>query len=411
MTLVQAISVLLVFTAVLLYVNHRWVGLPASVGVMLLSSLFSLGLLLSHHLGLSTAAYAEEILGRMEFNKLLLDWVLCFLLFAGAFHVDLSELLKSKWMVGFLATFGVLASTLLVGLALWLGLGLFGVELPLVFCFLFGALISPTDPISVLSIMRDVGIHKSVETQITAESLFNDGVGVVAFIVISSMAFAEAEVGVAAASLLFVKEMVGGILLGAGMGYVGCRLLSKIDDHQVEILLTLALVIGGYSLAGALGVSSPIAVVVAGLIVGHGGRAFAIGQETRSRLDTFWALLEKSLNSFLFVLIGLEFLLIPFRGPAVAAGLLAVLLVLGVRLIGVGAPVLALKPWGKFSPHTIKIMTWGGLRGGISIALALSLPAGPERDFILTITYVIVLFSILVQGLTMGRLIAWTKAN
>ncbi len=411
MTVIQAISILLVFTAVLLYVNHRWVGLPAAIGVMLLSSLFSLCLLISHHLGFGIAEYAEQILARMDFSKLLVDGVLCFLLFAGAFHVDLSDLLKSKWIVGILATFGVLASTLLVGLALWLSLGLFGIELPLIFCFLFGALISPTDPIAVLSVMRDLGMPKPLETEIVSESLFNDGVGVVAFIVVSSMAFAQTEVGLPAASLLFLKEVLGGALLGVGMGYVGCRLLSEIDDYQVEILLTLALVMGGYSLGSAVEVSAPIAVVVAGLIIGHSGRTFAIKQSTRTRLDTFWSLLDKSLNSVLFALIGLELLLIPFHGPSVAVGLFAILLVLGVRLIGVSLPVLALKPLGAFSPHSIKIMTWGGLRGGISIALALSLPAGAERDFILTATYIIVLFSVLVQGLTMRRLIAWTKAT
>ena len=410
MTLIQVITILLAFTSALLYVNHRWVGLPAASGVMLLSSVFSLGWLLSHHLGFNTHAYAEEVLLQIDFNELLMEGVLSILLFAGAFHIDLSELSKSKWTVGSLATFGVLASTVLTGLALWLCLDLFGIELPLIFCFLFGALISPTDPISVLAIMRNAGAPKAVETQIAAESLFNDGVGVVAFIFVSSLAFAQADIGFASASLLLVREVVGGALLGLGMGYVGSRLLSDIDDYQLEILLALALVMGGYSLASALGASSPIAVVVAGLIVGHSGRPFAIRKPTRRRIGAFWALLDKSLNSVLFVLIGLEFLLIPFHAPAVLAGLCAIPLVLGVRCLSVSLPVWLLKPWRNFSPHTIKILTWGGLRGGISLALALSLPAGPERDLILTITYIVIMFSILVQGLTIGKVIARTKA-
>ena len=410
MTLIQVITILLAFTSALLYVNHRWVGLPAASGVMLLSSVFSLGWLLSHHLGFNTHAYAEEVLLQIDFNELLMEGVLSILLFAGAFHIDLSELSKSKWTVGSLATFGVLASTVLTGLALWLCLDLFGIELPLIFCFLFGALISPTDPISVLAIMRNAGAPKAVETQIAAESLFNDGVGVVAFIFVSSLAFAQADIGFASASLLLVREVVGGALLGLGMGYVGSRLLSDIDDYQLEILLALALVLGGYSLASALGASSPIAVVVAGLIVGHSGRPFAIRKPTRRRIGAFWALLDKSLNSVLFVLIGLEFLLIPFHAPAVLAGLCAIPLVLGVRCLSVSLPVWLLKPWRNFSPHTIKMLTWGGLRGGISLALALSLPAGPERDLILTITYIVIMFSILVQGLTIGKVIARTKA-
>ena len=410
MTLIQVITILLVFTSALLYVNHRWVGLPAASGVMLLSSVFSLGWLLSHHLGFNTYAYAEEVLLQIDFNELLMEGVLSILLFAGAFHIDLSELSRSKWTVGSLATFGVLASTVLTGLALWLCLDLFGIELPLIFCFLFGALISPTDPISVLAIMRNVGAPKAIETQIASESLFNDGVGVVAFIFVSSLAFAQTDIGFASASLLLVREVVGGALLGLGMGYVGSRLLSDIDDYQLEILLALALVLGGYSLASALGASSPIAVVVAGLIVGHSGRPFAIRKPTRRRIGAFWALLDKSLNSVLFVLIGLEFLLIPFHAPAVLAGLCAIPLVLGVRCLSVSLPVWLLKPWRNFSPHTIKILTWGGLRGGISLALALSLPAGPERDLILTITYIVIMFSILVQGLTIGKVIARTKA-
>ena len=410
MTFIQVVTILLVFTAVLLYVNHRWVGLPAASGVMLLSSIFSLGWLFSHHLGFNTYAYAEEVLRQIDFNELLMEGVLSILLFAGAFHIDLSELSKSKWTVGFLATFGVLASTVLIGLALWLCLGFFGIELPLVLCFLFGALISPTDPISVLAIMRNVGAPKPLETQIASESLFNDGVGVVAFIFVSSLAFAQADVGFASASLLFVREVVGGALLGVGMGYVGCRLLREINDYQVEILVTLALVMGGYHLATAIEASSPIAVVIAGLIIGHGGRSFAIRRFTRRRLGAFWALLDKSLNSILFVLIGLEFLRIPFHAPAVAAGLCAIPLVLGVRCIGVSLPVWLLGHWQEFSPHTIKILTWGGLRGGISLALALSLPEGAERDFILTITYVIILFSILVQGLTIGKIVARAKS-
>ena len=409
MTFEQVVSILLCCTAALMYVNHRWLGLPTAIGILLLSSVFSLCWLLSHHLGFNTSRYAERMLGQIDFNRLLMDGLLSFMLFAGAFHVNLSDLARSKWTVAFLATFGVLASTLMVGLGLHLGLELVGIQLPLVFCFLFGALISPTDPISVLPIMRDVGAPRPLETKIACESLLNDGIGVVAFILVSSLAFAQTELGVESTLWLFGREAFGGLALGLGMGWLGRRLLGGIDDFQLEILLSLALVMGGYGLASALGASSPIAVVAAGLMIGQGRGGFAIKKRARKRLKAFWSLLDKSLNAMLLMLIGLEFLMIPFHVPSVLTGLFAILLVLGVRLLGVSLPVLAFRSRESFGPHAIKIMTWAGLRGGISVALALSLPSGDARDFILTVTYMIVLFSILVQGLTMNRLVAWTQ--
>lgn len=409
MTILQIISLLITFTALLSYVNHRWVGLPTTIGVMFLGILFSLLLLLSEQLGFGTAGHAKDILGQVNFDETLMQGMLSFLLFAGALHVDLSELAKNKWIIGALATFGVLLSTLLVGFSTWHALGFLGIELPLVFCLLFGALISPTDPIAVLSILKSAGASRSLEIKITGESLFNDGVGIVVFIIVSSVAFAHMEPTVASVSLLFVEEAVGGALLGAALGWLGCQMLGKIDEYKVEVLLTLALVMGGYSFANLIHVSGPIAVVIAGLIIGNHGRINTMSERTRRHLDAFWELVDEILNAVLFVLIGLEILLIPFHLQTVGAGFLAILLVLCARFISVSLPVLALQRRREFSPHAIKILTWGGLRGGISIALALSLPPGGEREIILTITYIIVMFSILAQGLTMGKLIQWTQ--
>ncbi len=333
--------------------------------------------------------------------------MLSFLLFAGALHVNLSDLADQKWLVGLLAVFGTLTSTALVGGAFYLLVQLFGIQLDLIYCLLFGALISPTDPIAVMGILKSVGAPKSLETKITGESLFNDGVGVVVFVVILGMAVGGAEVDVAPADIaaLFAKEALGGIVFGLILGGLGYWMLSQVDDYTVEILVTLAIVMGGYAFALALHTSGPIAMVVAGLLIGNHGRLFAMSERTRERLDTFWELIDEVLNAVLFVLIGLEILLLTFDPNYAYIGVIAIPLVLACRFVCVGLPIKVLSLGRTFSPGVVRILTWGGLRGGISIALALSIPAGPERELILAVTYAIVVFSILVQGLTVGKLI------
>jgi CPA1 family monovalent cation:H+ antiporter len=281
-------------------------------------------------------------------------------------------------------------------------LSLLGFNIAFIYCLLFGALISPTDPIAVLGILKKVDTPKSLETKIVGESLFNDGVGVVIFLILLEMAGSGHEIGVGRIFMLFVQEAIGGGLLGFAAGMLAYWMLKQVDNYQVEILITLGLVTGGYALADALHLSAPIAIVVAGLLIGNHGRSFAMSEDTRQNLDTFWELADEVLNAVLFLLIGLEVMVLSYTWMSFTGALLAIVIVLSARLISVSVPIFLLKRVRSFSPNVVKILTWGGLRGGISIALALSLPVGGERDVLLAITYGIVVFSILVQGLTIS---------
>jgi CPA1 family monovalent cation:H+ antiporter len=330
--------------------------------------------------------------------------MLGFLLFAGALHVNLGDLLQQKWVISSLATAGLLISTLIVASLTWILLRSLGLDLPFIYCLLFGALISPTDPIAVLGILKNANAPKSLETKITGESLFNDGVGVVVFIVLLDVVRGGHEIDAGDVVLFFLQEAVGGAVFGLATGFLVYWMLKSVDNYPVEILLTMALVTGTYALAETLHLSAPIAVVVAGLLIGNQGRALAMSEKTCEHLDSFWELVDEILNAVLFVLIGLEILVLQFNLSYLLAGLAAILLVLAARWVSVGIPISLLRLRREFSPNVVKIMTWGGLRGGISVALALSLPSGPERDVILAITYTVVVFSILVQGLTIGRL-------
>ncbi|MEX6501601.1 cation:proton antiporter [Pseudomonas zhanjiangensis] len=397
-------------TTLMTYISYRFTNLPPAIGVMATALIFSLLLQ-----GVTLAGYpvleqqVGEMLQRMHFQSLLMDWMLSFLLFAGALHVKLDDLHSYKWPIGLLATLGVLLSTLMIaGLAYWT-LALFGWQVNGLYCLLFGALISPTDPIAVLGILRSAGAPKPLETTIVGESLFNDGVAVVVFTVLLTVALqgqAPSALGVAE---LFATEALGGIVLGLLLGYGVYLMMRSIDQYQVEVMLSLALVIGGSALAAGAHVSAPIAMVVAGLIIGNLGRHQGMSEQTRRYVDKFWELIDEMLNAFLFALMGLEILLLPFSWLLVAAGVLMGLLVLGARVVTIAPAVLLLRrrPNGvaAIPKGAIRILSWGGLRGGISVALALSLPAGAERDLLLSITYIIVLGSILIQGLSIGPLV------
>jgi len=374
----------------------------------------SLSLLLLKPLGIDLTIQANAILKSIDFNQTLMHGMLSFLLFAGALHVNLSDLAEQKWLIAILATLGVIASTAIVGVLLWFFLLFIGINLPFLYCLVFGSLISPTDPIAVLSptdpiavlaILRSAHAPKTLKTQITGESLFNDGVGVVVFLLISGFAFGGIDITVGSVIIFFLEEALGGAVFGFVAGGITFAMLRRVDNYQVEILLTLALVTGGYSLAEALHVSAPIAVVVAGLMIGNHGRSLAMSEITREHLDTFWELIDEILNAVLFVLIGLEILLITFDIQLLVAGGFSIVIVLMARLVSVSIPVFFITKFRELSPGVTRILTWGGLRGGISVALALSLPASPEREIILAITYCVVVFSILVQGLTIGKLI------
>ena len=404
MELLNIFALLIALTAVFSYLNHRFIGLPVSIGVMLIALLLSVLLNLLGLFGLGLERQAATWLNAIEFEETLLHGMLSFLLFAGALHINLNDLAERKWSIGSLASVGVLISTFLVGTAAWWLLGALGIGMPYLYCLLFGALISPTDPIAVLGLLKTAGAPKSLETKIAGESLFNDGVGIVVFLALLELAAGHHAVNVGEVTLLFVQEVVGGALFGLGLGYVAYRMLKSVDNYQVEILITLALVFGGYALANSLHLSGPIAIVLAGLLIGNHGRAFGMSETTRHHLDVFWELIDEILNAVLFVLIGLEVLVLTFTRAHLAAGLLLIPVVLGARFVGVGIPIAVLRPFRSFTPGAVRILTWGGLRGGISVALALSLPASPERETILTVTYILVVFSIVVQGLTLQRL-------
>lgn len=405
MSILELSAMLVSLTAVFAWVNHRHFKLPTTIGVMVLALGVSLILVGLRALGLPVGEMAQGIVKEIEFDDTLLQGMLSFLLFAGALHVDLNDLAKQKSVIAVLASVGVLISTFMVGGLTYLLLNLLGLDMPFLICCVFGSLISPTDPIAVLGILKQAKVPKSLETKIAGESLFNDGVGVVIFLVLTELAVGHVEFSGAHVAKVFLVEAGGGALLGLLLGWITYRMLKSVDNYQVEVLLTLGLVMGGYALAMKLHASGPILVVVAGLLIGNQGRTWAMSETTRHHLDTFWELLDEILNAVLFVLIGLEILLLTWQGNALVAGGLSILVVLFCRAVSVGLPLLALKRLREFTPGAYPVLVWGGLRGGISVALVLSLPAGQERDLLLTMTYCVVVFSIVVQGLSMGRLV------
>lgn len=407
MQIMELAAVLITLAAVFGYINYRFIRLPTTIGIMLIAIVMSLFLVALGYLGLGDVrSRAALMIGSIDFSDALMNGMLSFLLFAGALHVNLDDLASRKWTIGLLATVGLLMTTAIVGVCargLFLALGL---DVPLIHCLLFGALIAPTDPVAVLGIMRRAGVKKTLETKIVGESLFNDGIAVVVFAVLLEVATGGHGVNVPHVALLFVEEVAGGVAFGLAAGGVTYWMLKSVDNYQVEVLLTLALVAGGYALANALHASGPIAMVVSGLLIGNKGRYLAMSDTTREHLDSFWELVDEVLNAVLFLIIGLEVLAVPVEGSHVAAGLAMIPVVLGARFVSVALPVVAMRRFRTFSPRAIRILTWGGLHGGISVALALSLPSGPVRAVLLPATYIVVVFSILVQGLTIEKLAA-----
>ncbi len=406
MTSIQTIALLLTFAALAAYGNYKFLHLPRTIGLIVIALSLSLVFVLFGALGIINLDETTKFVQSIDFSKTLLHGMLAFLLFAGTLHVDLTDLRSQALPVAVLSTAGVVLATGITGTLLWVVARWIGADLPFVYALLFGALISPTDPIAVLGILKSVGAPKALEVKITGESLFNDGVGVVVFLTILDVAVGKQEPELGHIALFLFKEAIGGALFGLVVGWVFYRLLKSVDMYQVEVLLTLALAAGGYSLAEAIHVSAPIAIVVAGLFIGNHGRAFAMSDTTREHLDTFWELVDEIMNAILFVIIGLEVLAIRLNTTHIVVALSAILIVLLARYVSVGTLVGAMRFKRKFSRGVVEILTWAGLRGGISIALALSIPLVPERQLILTATYVVVIFSVLVQGLTIGKVIA-----
>ena len=400
-------ALLVVLSAAFGYVNIRLFRLPNTIGLMLVAILFTVGLFLTSAIDDTLLRHTEDMVGEIDFKTMVLDIMLGFLLFAGAMHTDWDQLKEQRWPILVFATVGVLTSTFLVGaLSHWVFAAI-GHPVAFIHCLLFGALISPTDPIAVLGVLKQAGVPKKLETKIVGESLFNDGVGVVVFLTILSIATGKASDDhlVSEVLQLFGVEVFGGIAFGALLGWVTFRLMRSINDYEIEVLITLACVMGGYAAAHMLHLSGPLAIVVAGLIVGNERlRGLSMSDRTEEFVDKFWHLVDVLLNALLFVLIGLELLIVDFTTEVLLAGGLAIVLVLAARYLSLLVPVRLFAKRLEFLPHTTTLMTWGGLRGGISIALALSLPAAMEREFLLAVTYVVVVFSILGQGLSLGKL-------
>ncbi|MBK1722976.1 cation:proton antiporter [Thiocystis violacea] len=404
MTLFEIIATLLSIAAIFSWLNDRYLRLPTTIGLMLIALLVSLGLLiLPFDSGFQ--ADIQQMLEHIRFDDTLLHGLLSFLLFAGALHVDLNDLARQKWVIAILATASVVGATLIIGVGAYVLFPLVGLQVPLIDCFLFGALISPTDPIAVLGVLKNAGAPESLKTKITGESLFNDGVAVVVFLTIAGLASGGHDISTLGFLELLGREAIGGVLFGLVTGGLAFLMLYRIDNYQVEVLVTLALATGGYALAEHLHLSAPIAIVVAGLLIGNQGRKRAMSEKTRQHLDDFWELVDEVLNAVLFVLIGLEVLVISLSLDHLLAGALAIPLVLVARGISVGVPIGIMRRFRSFSTGVVSLLTWAGIRGGISVALALSLPHGETRDILVTVTYVIVVFSILVQGLTLGPLV------
>jgi CPA1 family monovalent cation:H+ antiporter len=406
MDLFDILAVLVSLSAVLSWLNYRFLRLPTTIGLMLSALAISIALLTLRPVSGGLEAQVRLMLESVDFNETLLHGMLSFLLFAGALHINLDDLAQQRWTIAILATASVIGATLLIGIGSWWLFGLIGLHLPCMACLLFGALIAPTDPIAVLGALESAGAPKTLETKIAGESLFNDGVAVVVFLVLLQLPAGGVDLAVIADALkLFTVEAAGGLVYGLLLGAVAYWMLKQVDDYTVEVLITLAVTTAGYDLAETMHISAPIAIVVAGLLIGNHGRAFAMSDRTREHLDTFWELVDEILNAILFLLIGLEVLVLSLREEYLLAGAVAIPLVLLARLISIGLPIGVMRHFRSFSPGTVTILTWCGLRGGISIAMALSLPASEHRSAVVTVTYVVVAFSILVQGLTLGSVV------
>ncbi len=408
-SILDIIAILLGLTALFGWFNHRFIGLPMTIGMVLFGLVAALLILSADALipGVTIDDELIKFLKGVDFYDTLMKGMLGFLLFAGALHVDLNAMIRRRYAIALMATFGVLLSTALVGAGAWLAFQALGLAVPFAVCLVLGALISPTDPVAVLGVLKVVKVPPSLEAKIAGESLFNDGVGVVVFAIVVAIAFHTGAQPLDAIDVvvIFLKEAAGGAILGILTGGLVHYAMRGIDDYVTEIMLTLALVTVTYAAALHLHVSPLIAAVCAGLLIGNIGTEKAMSATTREHLHNFWALIDEILNAILFLLIGLEIVLLRFELAPFAAGVIAIPLVLFARFVSVGATIMLLRPFRRFTQGAVWVLTWGGLRGGISIALALSLPESDDKATLLTVTFVVVVFSVVVQGLTIARVI------
>jgi CPA1 family monovalent cation:H+ antiporter len=411
-TINEIIALVLTITAAASYINYRFLRLPQPIGVTLITIILAISIILLGSLGLGVGEWARGMLEQINLSDTLLNGMLSFLLFAGALHINIIELAKFRWVVGSLATISVILSTLFIGFLTYYTARWLNIEIPLIYALIFGALISPTDPIATLAILKIIHAPKNIEMKIAGESLFNDGIAIVLFLVLLQIAMGQQTDLVPGQIMLdFTRQAGGGILLGVILGWIVAKLMREAAKFEVACLLTLALVTGGFVFADDIvDVSGPICMVVAGLIIGNMLRSGHMPEASIYRLDEFWELVDEVLNTVLFVLIGLEIIHLIFSVDSFELALLAIPICLLSRYVSVAIPVTLINKFKSFNPKTIALMTWGGLRGGVSIALALQLPDSPQRDMIIWLTYSVVIFSIIVQGLTIKPLMQrWFK--
>lgn len=404
MELYYSFSILIVLASFFAYLNLRFLKLPSAIGIMVIAMFSSIFLVIFGKFFPETLTEFSQLLTGVDFTEVLMGAMLNFLLFAGAVHINIGDLREQKLPVMLFSTVSVIISTFAVGLILYYVLPVLGFEMPFLYCLLFGALISPTDPVAVLSILKNAKVPKSLETKVAGESLFNDGVAVVVFAVILKLASGDSfDITFGNISWLLLKEAGGGFLLGALLGFSASKAIKSINDYIVSVLITLSVVMGGYLIAHAMHISGPLTMVAAGIIIGNYGKRTAMSEETKDYLNKFWELIDEIMNAVLFLFIGFELLLIPNILDYWLVGVVAIVVVLASRFLSIWIPTFLIRFKRKFSPGTIKILVWGGLRGGVSIALALSAGDSQYRSLLIAITYFVVVFSIVIQGLTVGK--------
>ncbi|MEI7486636.1 MAG: sodium:proton antiporter [Chryseobacterium sp.] len=403
MELYYSFSALIVLASIFAYLNYRFLKLPSTIGIMVIAIVVSIILVSFGETFLPrTFWHLHDLMSGIDFTEVLMGAMLNFLLFAGGIHINIDDLKEQFLPVVIFSTAGVVISTFVVGFGMFYLLPFLGINLPFIYCLLFGALISPTDPVAVLSILKQANVSKSLETKVAGESLFNDGMAVVIFSVVLQLAIGkEVDLGLESIGLLLLKEAGGGLLLGIVLGWVTSRLMREVDDYIISVLVTLSVVMGGYLIARQMHISGPLTMVAAGLFMGNFNVRFKMKSITQDYLIKFWELIDEILNAVLFLFIGFELLMIKDLKHFIVPGLVAIVIVLLARVISIWGPTKLMKT--TFSPQTVKVLVWGGIRGGVSIALAMSIPKSEYSEIILSITYCVVVFSIIVQGLTIAK--------